>query len=344
LDYWEHLSHVLVLRSTPYTPSAPFAITHHRSPISMMMLHNFFCSSPRPTPPIMMNRDHFPFKLYAMLQYAANSEHSSAASWSVDGRAFIIHRRDVFLENLVPLFFKQTKFRSFTRQLNLWGFSRLSDVDEWAHPNFIRGSSDRLELIRRVEVKGNSKDQKQKRRTSISSASSSTTTTFPIIMLSFPSSNDSSSSADNTSSYSSEENRSAIVDNYVEHAMMVPSTTLNVEYHLVDAVGSSTIVTNNYPTPTTRNGDNNSFPTTSTSTLSCLPFLCYSTGDTSIMNNHPNVEPTVVHRTNTASMFADAEDFRFELSQVLGLEPRPTTHPSLDDLDSILSWNEVSND
>lgn len=231
-----------------------------------------------------------------------------------------------------------------TRQLNLWGFSRLSDVDEWAHPNFIRGSSDRLELIRRVEVKGNSKDQKQKRRTSISSASSSTTTTFPIIMLSFPSSNDSSSSADNTSSYSSEENRSAIVDNYVEHAMMVPSTTLNVEYHLVDAVGSSTIVTNNYPTPTTRNGDNNSFPTTSTSTLSCLPFLCYSTGDTSIMNNHPNVEPTVVHRTNTASMFADAEDFRFELSQVLGLEPRPTTHPSLDDLDSILSWNEVSND
>ncbi|KAL7428292.1 hypothetical protein ACHAXH_002227 [Discostella pseudostelligera] len=278
--------------------------------------------------------NHFPFKLYDMLQYAANSEYSSAASWSVDGRAFIIHRRDVFLENLVPLFFKQTKFRSFTRQLNLWGFSRPSDFDEWAHPNFIRGSSERLELIRRVEVKGSSKDQK--RRTSISRSARSSTTTFPIRMLSFPSSNDSSSAYNNTS-FSSDDNRSANVDNNVTYAMMVSPTTSNVEY-LVDAVGSSTIGTN-YQTPTS-NVDNNDSFTTITRPLSCLPFSFYSTGDII----HPYVEPISVHGTNTASLYDNVvDDFKFELSQVLGVEPRPT-HRSLDDLDSILSWNEVSND
>ena len=56
---------------------------------------------------------HFPFKLYSMLQYAADSEYSSAISWTEEGQAFAIHNKDTFLEHVVPMFFKQTKFISF---------------------------------------------------------------------------------------------------------------------------------------------------------------------------------------------------------------------------------------
>ena len=48
-----------------------------------------------------------------MLEYAADSQYSSAVSWTEDGRGFAIHNRDAFLEHIVPMFFKQTKFRSF---------------------------------------------------------------------------------------------------------------------------------------------------------------------------------------------------------------------------------------
>jgi hypothetical protein len=55
----------------------------------------------------------FPFKLYEMLQYANDSEFSSSLAWAADGSAFIIHDKDVMMDDLAPKFFKQTKFRSF---------------------------------------------------------------------------------------------------------------------------------------------------------------------------------------------------------------------------------------
>ncbi|KAL9187739.1 hypothetical protein ACHAXT_006117 [Thalassiosira profunda] len=100
-------------------------------------------------------KDHFPRKLYAMLEHAAATEHAAAASWVDDGRAFAIHDREAFLADLVPRFFKQTKYRSFTRQLNLWGFQRSSTrtVGKWEHPHFVRGDLEGLSAIERIEVK-----------------------------------------------------------------------------------------------------------------------------------------------------------------------------------------------
>jgi hypothetical protein len=67
--------------------------------------------SPRP---VMKEHHHlFPFKLYDMLEYAADSEHSSVVSWVKEGRRFAIHNKDEFLKHIVPRFFKQTKYRSF---------------------------------------------------------------------------------------------------------------------------------------------------------------------------------------------------------------------------------------
>lgn len=95
-----------------------------------------------------------------MLDYVADSDFSSAVSWTHDGRAFSIRDKDACMERVVPRFFKQTKFRSFTRQLNLWGFTRLEktgpDSRTWRHDHFVRGSVDKLTLIERTEVKGTS--------------------------------------------------------------------------------------------------------------------------------------------------------------------------------------------
>ena len=55
----------------------------------------------------------FPYKLYEMIEYACNSEFSSSISWSPDGRYFIIHDKEVMMDNLAPKFFKQTQYRSF---------------------------------------------------------------------------------------------------------------------------------------------------------------------------------------------------------------------------------------
>jgi len=63
--------------------------------------------------PKVEQQHHFPYKLYDMLDYVADSDFSSAVSWTHDGRAFSIRDKDACMERVVPRFFKQTKFRSF---------------------------------------------------------------------------------------------------------------------------------------------------------------------------------------------------------------------------------------
>ena len=74
--------------------------------------------SPIPTPAVKRTdakeqQITFPHKLYEMLEYACDSEFNSACSWSADGSTFAISNRNVMMEELVPMFFRQTKFRSF---------------------------------------------------------------------------------------------------------------------------------------------------------------------------------------------------------------------------------------
>lgn len=55
----------------------------------------------------------FPFKLYHTLEWVSTSEFSSALSWSASGDAFVVHDREVIVENIIPLFFDHKKWRSF---------------------------------------------------------------------------------------------------------------------------------------------------------------------------------------------------------------------------------------
>jgi hypothetical protein len=67
----------------------------------------------------------FPEKLMELL---ANPKTQHIVSWMPHGRAFKVHTQKQFIEEVLPTFAgsKNIKYMSFNRQLNLWGFKRLT--------------------------------------------------------------------------------------------------------------------------------------------------------------------------------------------------------------------------
>jgi len=91
----------------------------------------------------------FPQRLYDMLEDAEQEGYSHLIGWSADGKSFKISYDDAKLStNNKPLVeilqrrFNQTQFKSFLRQLQLYGFERQfkgSRRGECKHPLFQRG-------------------------------------------------------------------------------------------------------------------------------------------------------------------------------------------------------------
>mmetsp|Transcript_28319 Transcript_28319/g.59578 ORF Transcript_28319/g.59578 Transcript_28319/m.59578 type:complete len:330 (-) Transcript_28319:245-1234(-) len=98
----------------------------------------------------------FPWKLYEMLDTAEKRNEEHIISWISDGKAFKVHNRDLFIEQYMKTMCNQTKFKSFQRQLNLWGFERVlngSDKGSYFHASFVRGERDCCKRMRRVGLK-----------------------------------------------------------------------------------------------------------------------------------------------------------------------------------------------
>jgi hypothetical protein len=96
----------------------------------------------------------FPEKLMEVLD---RSDMESIITWMPHGRAFIVLHPQQLREIVLPRFFKQTKFMSFTRQLNLWGFKRITkgvDSGAYYHELFLRGRPRLAMLMRRQKIKG----------------------------------------------------------------------------------------------------------------------------------------------------------------------------------------------
>jgi len=103
-------------------------------------------------------KSEFPIKLYAMLELAELLfKFSRAVRWLPHGRAFRILNKTKFLKEVVPVFFNQTKIRSFNRQLHLWGFRRIGRGPDqvWYHDNFLRGAPESMQNMIRTKIKGN---------------------------------------------------------------------------------------------------------------------------------------------------------------------------------------------
>lgn len=93
----------------------------------------------------------FPIKLHALIDDAANDGRDYIVSWIQGGRAFQIHKPKEFTNLLLPKYFDQIKYRSFQRQLHLYGFQLLKKGGRgkatpmrgaYAHKLFIRGEPD----------------------------------------------------------------------------------------------------------------------------------------------------------------------------------------------------------
>lgn len=73
--------------------------------------------------------------------------------WNLDGRSFRINNSDHFVRDCMPFFFNQTKYKSFQRQLNIYGFKRITSGNfkgSYFHPGFGRGDSlSKVNMIQR---------------------------------------------------------------------------------------------------------------------------------------------------------------------------------------------------
>jgi len=63
----------------------------------------------------------FPARLHAIL---SDEKYSHIISWMPHGRAWKVTNKELLVEEVIPKFFGQTKYASFTRQLSGWGFKR----------------------------------------------------------------------------------------------------------------------------------------------------------------------------------------------------------------------------
>lgn len=85
-----------------------------------------------------------PAKLMYILQCG---DYESIISWTLNGKSVIVKDTEVFVDTVLPTFFKQTKFDSFTRKMRRWKFSTRrirtpkgipKGVSSWVfeHPDF----------------------------------------------------------------------------------------------------------------------------------------------------------------------------------------------------------------
>jgi hypothetical protein len=94
----------------------------------------------------------FPYKLHDMLEDAGPKRFANIVSWNPDGGSFRVHRHEEFTEQIMPNYFRQTKYKSFQRQLNLYGFSRLlegGNKGSYRHKYFRRDQQSSCDLISR---------------------------------------------------------------------------------------------------------------------------------------------------------------------------------------------------
>jgi hypothetical protein len=100
----------------------------------------------------------FPWKLHEMLDLVEKSGDDSIVSWLPGGQAFRVHMPELFVGKVMKLCFNQTKYKSFQRQLNLWGFERNTkecvEKGAYSHPLFLRGRRDLCQEMARQKVKG----------------------------------------------------------------------------------------------------------------------------------------------------------------------------------------------
>lgn len=126
-----------------------------------------------PTPEVAQQL-RFPWKLHLLLErceyehqqklaaYMAEGQSTSTVpdmpiSWLPCGKAFKVHDKERFVREVMPSFFGTQSFKTFQRNLNLWGFTRVSkgpQKDVCSHPLFLKGFPAVCQSMKRIVLKG----------------------------------------------------------------------------------------------------------------------------------------------------------------------------------------------
>jgi hypothetical protein len=87
----------------------------------------------------------------------ANDDTQNVVSWQPHGKAFRVHQPDVFARTIMQRYFNQTKYKSFLRQLHLYGFCRIKkgkDMGGYYHRFFIQNEKSMILRMTREKIKG----------------------------------------------------------------------------------------------------------------------------------------------------------------------------------------------
>ena len=122
-----------------------------------------------------------------MMRFADKQENTEeyCAAWLNDGKSFVIRDADAFTRQVIPQFFKATKFSSFTRKLYRWGFRQVNrgigpdDPIIFGNEYFQRDHADLMVKMRSITA-GNIPISNHKKRRS---ATRKTTTTKMLMKL-----------------------------------------------------------------------------------------------------------------------------------------------------------------
>jgi len=127
----------------------------------LIVSHNYHDhASDSPLPHGNVDESHngtFPMKLHAMLSLAEENGSTDIVFWQPHGRCFVVHKPKAFQREILPSAFKLTKMSSFLRQLNIYGFLRLTkgkDAGGYYHERFLRGKEFLAHDIKRTTIKG----------------------------------------------------------------------------------------------------------------------------------------------------------------------------------------------
>jgi HSF-type DNA-binding len=102
-----------------------------------------------------------------LMRFAETQGDDFCVAWMDDGKSFIIRKPDEFTRNVVPKFFKATKFSSFTRKLYRWGFRQVNrgigpdDPIIFGNEHFQRDNAERMTKMKSVTAAATRKEEQK---------------------------------------------------------------------------------------------------------------------------------------------------------------------------------------